>query len=114
MSVDKCPTVRGDAAHEGCSSQVSIEQDQIKISQRVEFALGSADLLPASDSILTAVQSVLDTNPDIKINVQGDTDSRGPTDNNLQLSESGARCRSGTGSPTTLRIWLRRIQADHL
>jgi outer membrane protein OmpA-like peptidoglycan-associated protein len=94
---DKCPTVKGDAAHQGCSSQVSITQNQIVISQRVEFALGSAELLSASDSILSAVKGALDTNPDLKIMVQGHTDNRGPEDNNLQLSKRRA---------VSVRTWL--------
>jgi len=104
---DKCPTVKGDAANGGCSAQVSIEGKQIVISQRVEFALGSADLLPASDTILSAVKSVLETNPELKIMVQGHTDHRGPEDSNLQLSKRRA---------ASVRTWLAShgVAADRL
>jgi cysteine-rich repeat protein len=87
---DKCPTIAGDAEHGGCSTQVSIEQNQIRISQRVEFATGSAELLASSDAILSVVKSVLDINPEIRVTVQGHTDARGAANTNLQLSKRRA------------------------
>jgi large repetitive protein len=88
---DRCPTVRGDAAHEGCSTSVSLDQGQIRILQRVEFALGRADLLGSSDPVLAAVQSLFETNPNLrKVMVKGHTDGRGDEKKNLELSKRRA------------------------
>ena len=88
---DKCPSVRGDAEHQGCSPTVSLEQGQIRISQRIEFANNSGELKAASDTILQAVQGVFETNPNVKkVSVQGYTDGRGDAKRNLELSKKRA------------------------
>ncbi|MDP9014619.1 MAG: OmpA family protein [Pseudomonadota bacterium] len=85
-SIDQCPdTPKGtpvDAV--GCPIK-----DEIKL-QGVNFATGSADLIPTSDFVLSYAVQSLKKNPTLVIEVDGHTDSVGSASKNLALSQARA------------------------
>ena len=94
-NVDACPDTPGvaspDPAKNGCP-RVVVSNKQIKILEQIQFETGSAKLLPESDPILTEVQKILKSRPDIRmVRVEGHTDNRGGNGMNQRLSESRAK-----------------------
>jgi OmpA-OmpF porin, OOP family len=85
-SIDQCPnTPKGDRVDAvGCTIK-----DEIKL-QGVNFATGSADLIPTSDFVLSYAVSSLKKNPSLVIEVDGHTDSVGGAQKNLALSQARA------------------------
>lgn len=85
-SIDQCPnTPKGtpvDAV--GCPIK-----GEIKL-QGVNFATGSADLIPTSNFVLDYAVSTLKKNPTLSIEVAGYTDSVGSDKKNLALSQARA------------------------
>lgn len=90
---DACPDLSGNAHEDpkrnGCPT-ARLEGESIRITQRIEFATGSATLLPSSDEILEAVLAILKENPDVRIQIEGHTDSRGNKQKNMALSKQRA------------------------
>ena len=91
---DACPDVPGleneDPEQNGCPL-ARVEEHQIKITQRIEFELNSAKLLPSSDPILEAVLAILQEHEEItQVLVQGHTDNTGKARHNLRLSKQRA------------------------
>jgi outer membrane protein OmpA-like peptidoglycan-associated protein len=91
---DACPVVPGvpnkDPAKHGCPLAEVVE-DQIRINERIEFELDKARILPESEVVLEAVQSILDAHPEIEeVRVEGHTDSQGRDKYNLKLSQRRA------------------------
>lgn len=71
--------------------QVSVTQKEIIIKQQIQFAVDSANILPASTGLLNEIADVLIKNPRIKkVEVQGHTDNTGSADKNMRLSEDRA------------------------
>jgi outer membrane protein OmpA-like peptidoglycan-associated protein len=69
-----------------------LAQQQITISQQIEFETGTAQLKPESDAILQQVLAVLVAHPELeRLEVQGHTDDRGTREFNQRLSEERAR-----------------------
>jgi outer membrane protein OmpA-like peptidoglycan-associated protein len=85
-SIDQCPnTPKGDRVDAvGCTIK-----DEIKL-QGVNFATGSADLIPTSDFVLSYAVSSLRKNPSLVIEVDGHTDSVGSAKKNMALSQARA------------------------
>jgi OOP family OmpA-OmpF porin len=85
-SIDQCPnTPKGDQVDSvGCTIK-----DEIKL-QGVNFATGSAELIPTSDFVLSYAVSSLKKNPSLVIEVDGHTDSVGSARKNLALSQARA------------------------
>ena len=85
-SIDQCPnTPKGDQVDSvGCTIK-----DEIKL-QGVNFATGSAELIPTSDFVLSYAVSSLKKNPSLIIEVDGHTDSVGSAQKNLALSQARA------------------------
>jgi len=91
---DACPNDPGpkndDPKKNGCPA-AHIEKGQIRILEQVQFKTGSDVILPASDSILEAVQKILEDHPEItKLSVEGHTDNRGSAAYNKKLSAKRA------------------------
>jgi OmpA-OmpF porin, OOP family len=96
-ATDACPREPGqpspDPKKNGCPQFIRhIEgSTEIQILKKVEFATGSAQLLPSSYPILDEVVKLLKTNADIqRIAVEGHTNSRGAKDMNMRLSQARA------------------------
>jgi len=92
-SEDACPDAPGskneDPKKNGCP-EARIEAGEIKIIEQIKFRTGSTQILPESDSILTAVAKILSDNPEIKVRVEGHTDNRGSAAMNMALSSRRA------------------------
>lgn len=94
---DHCPNepenFNGDEDHDGCPEErslVKVEEDQIKLNEKVHFRTAKSDILPASFPLLNEVADVLLSNPEIHVRIEGHTDSVGKADYNQRLSEERA------------------------
>ena len=95
---DKCPdnpeTVNSYLDDDGCPDSppklVVVTHDMIEIKERIQFATGSATLLPASMPVLNDIVTVLKDAPAIKLRIEGHTDSDGNDEFNLKLSQDRA------------------------
>ncbi len=70
--------------------KVYIEKEKIVITETIHFEIGKAVILPISYSILNAVAEVLRQNPNIKVRIEGHTDSIGSDVFNMKLSQARA------------------------
>ncbi len=110
-SADACPNQPGvqsaDPAQHGCPL-ARIESGQIKILEQVQFATGSAEILPVSDATLEAVKKILVEHPEItRVSIDGHTDNQGGRELNRGLSRQRA---------VAVQNWLVRhgIQGERL
>ncbi|MGC6508073.1 MAG: OmpA family protein [Myxococcota bacterium] len=69
---------------------VRITDDQIEITQKIQFARAKSTILPVSYPILDQVAQVMRDYPAIKIRVEGHTDSDGSDKYNQKLSQDRA------------------------
>jgi outer membrane protein OmpA-like peptidoglycan-associated protein len=98
-SKDQCPnekeTINGIQDDDGCPdggpAKVIREEGKFRILENVRFRSGSAQIDPASYSILDQVALTLKANPDIKrVRIEGHTDDTGSREVNIQLSKARA------------------------
>lgn len=108
---DACPDAAGpknaDPKRNGCP-KARVEAGQIKITERIEFVSGKAELTADSTPVLQAVLQVLQAHPEIAaLQVEGHTDSRGDEKFNEALSRRRAEA---------VKRWLvaRTIDANRL
>nr|WP_240806686.1 OmpA family protein [Polyangium spumosum] len=106
---DACPRLAGEATFvretHGCPRAkpkpkpkepapppiASLAEQEIVISQQVQFETGTAVLRPESDGVLGEVARVLAEHPEItRVEVQGHTDDTGPPDVNRALGQDRA------------------------
>lgn len=95
---DKCPdnpeTVNQYLDDDGCPDSppklVVVTKDRIEIKERVQFATGSATLLPASMPVLNDVAKAMKDATTLKVRIEGHTDSDGDDAFNLRLSQDRA------------------------
>ena len=88
---DKCPTVPGVAAQQGCPEISEEVQKTISYAaQHVYFATASTKLLSKSFKGLNEVVEILKENQNLKLKIDGHTDSQGADDYNMRLSEGRA------------------------
>ncbi len=94
---DKCPnkpeTYNGFQDEDGCpdKGKVIIEGSDIVILDKVQFKTASAEILPASKSILDAVAATLKGHPEFKVvEIAGHADERGNDNYNLKLTRDRA------------------------
>jgi outer membrane protein OmpA-like peptidoglycan-associated protein len=108
---DACPDAAGPAdpnpKKNGCPA-ARVEKGQIRILEQIQFAYNSAQILKASDSILSAVAKILTDNPQIeKVQIEGHTDNKGGDAFNKRLSQKRAE---------SVMAWLAKhgINKSHL
>lgn len=92
-ATDNCPNEPGPAAEQGCPrvyQNVTVTSTGIVISQRIYFEYNRAVIRSRSFGILNTVGQVLTDFPDITVEIQGHTDSRGSDAYNLRLSQERA------------------------
>ncbi|WP_437632451.1 OmpA family protein [Sorangium sp. So ce854] len=94
---DKCPdepeTFNGLEDEDGCPDKgnVVIEENNIVILEKIQFATGSAEILPESFGIVQAVAETLKHHPEFTmIEVQGHADERSADAYNLKLTQARA------------------------
>ncbi|MEC7519009.1 MAG: OmpA family protein [Myxococcota bacterium] len=86
---DRCPNEPGPADEGGCPrvyQDVEVTSTGIVIHQRIYFEFNRAVIRDRSFPILNTVAQVMRDFPDISIEIQGHTDSRGGDDYNMRLS----------------------------
>ncbi len=91
--IDQCPNTPADREvdENGCSRiQAGLEAGRLVLSS-VYFQTNSANLLPQSRRILDEVGAALVDRPELRIEIQGYTDSSGAAGYNLNLSDQRAR-----------------------
>lgn len=94
---DACPDQAGvasdDPARRGCPEvkTVVMKEDRIEILQPVLFEVDRDVLRAGSEPVLRDVATVMAAHPEVKVLVEGHTDSRGDAGHNTQLSEKRAR-----------------------
>jgi outer membrane protein OmpA-like peptidoglycan-associated protein len=91
---DECPNVRGEIADKGCPKKyegVQITETHIRINQKIHFATNKAKIKKSSYWILGQVAQVLRDYPEIRLRIEGHTDSQGSDSYNLKLSSRRAK-----------------------
>jgi outer membrane protein OmpA-like peptidoglycan-associated protein len=99
---DECPndpeTFNGYKDDDGCPDQIDkpalvvVKREKIEINDKIFFAYDSDLILPKSYELLDAVAKVIDEHKEIPaIFIEGHTDSDGPDDYNMQLSDRRAK-----------------------
>src|SRR5690606_33663200 len=96
-SRDQCPnepeTYNGTDDEDGCpdKGRVIIEGDDLVILDKIQFATGSAEILPESKPILDAVAATLKGHPEFRVvEVAGHADERSSDQYNLRLTRARA------------------------
>ena len=90
---DQCPNEPGPEANQGCPrvyEDVEVTTTHIRISQTIHFEFNRSVIRPVSFPILNTVSQVLRDFPNVAVEVQGHTDSRGNDSYNMRLSQSRA------------------------
>jgi outer membrane protein OmpA-like peptidoglycan-associated protein len=92
-NLDLCPDVPGVPEEHGCPRKytlVVVKNDQIVIKQQVHFATNKWVILPDSFALLGEVALVMKDNPQMRVLVEGHTDSTGSLKKNMTLSQKRA------------------------
>lgn len=89
---DKCPDVKGIPERQGCPEEVKKEVvDKVNYAaKKIEFKAGKADLTPGSYPVLDDVAKLLQSNPGLKLLIEGHTSTEGSHDMNMKLSQDRA------------------------
>ena len=90
---DQCPNEPGPRDENGCPrvyQDVEVTREAIRIHQTIHFEFNRAVIRPVSFPILNTVAQVMRDYPDINVEVQGHTDSRGADEYNMRLSDERA------------------------
>ncbi|MFW5875794.1 MAG: OmpA family protein [Myxococcota bacterium] len=90
---DECPNEPGPEDENGCPrvyEDVEVTTTHIRIRQKIHFEFNKAKIRPVSYGILDTVAEVLEDYPEVRVEVQGHTDSRGSDKYNQGLSEERA------------------------
>jgi outer membrane protein OmpA-like peptidoglycan-associated protein/opacity protein-like surface antigen len=99
--LDKCPnepeTINGYQDDDGCpdsgpppKAKIDLQKHQIVIMDKVFFDTNKATIKPVSFALLDQVAQILRGHSEIKVEIQGHTDSQGDMDHNIQLSKERA------------------------
>lgn len=72
---------------DGCPDVLKIDNCQIKLSDKIYFKFNKWDIDPKSFKVLDEVKETLNAAPDIKIWIEGHTDSKGSNKSNITLSQ---------------------------
>lgn len=93
-SLDACPDVAGSIASRGCLRGkyrgVDVTDTALRLSEPIAFEGESEKLAPESFAVLDTVAQILSDYPEITIEIQGHTDSRGEPDANQRISQERA------------------------
>ncbi|MEO7446042.1 MAG: OmpA family protein [Ferruginibacter sp.] len=88
---DKCPNRAGPASNQGCPVIATEIIEKINFAAKnVFFETASFKLLPKSFKSLNEVASIMKTDADLILDIDGHTDSQGADDYNLELSRNRA------------------------
>jgi outer membrane protein OmpA-like peptidoglycan-associated protein len=79
--------VDGVEDEDGCPDVLKIDNCQIKLSDKIYFKFNKWDIDPKSFKVLDEVRDTMNAAPDIKIWIDGHTDSKGSNKFNKTLSQ---------------------------
>jgi outer membrane protein OmpA-like peptidoglycan-associated protein len=90
--LDKCPDQPGPADNDGCPKPkfIVVTKEKIELKQKVHFATNKSTIYSDSFPMLTEVAGVLKARAEIKVRIEGHTDSRGTMAHNMKLSQARA------------------------
>ena len=90
--LDRCPDLEGPADNAGCPTQkfIVVTKDRIELKQKVHFATDMSKILSDSFAMLNEIGEVLKTRLEVKIRIEGHTDTRGSLAHNMKLSQARA------------------------
>jgi len=89
---DKCPNLPGTVANHGCPEVKAEVKKRIDVAaHNIYFATGSVKLLVTSNRSLNVIASVLNTDLNLKLDINGHTDNVGKPEKNQTLSENRAK-----------------------
>jgi outer membrane protein OmpA-like peptidoglycan-associated protein len=90
--LDKCPEIPGDKDNDGCPKQkyIVVTKEKIELKQKVHFATNKSLIMPDSFAMLNEIADVLKTRPEVRVRIEGHTDSRGGMKHNMKLSQARA------------------------
>ena len=90
--LDNCPDERGLVEHAGCPKPqlVRLAPEWLELRDPIQFAPGSAAVLPRSLRLLDNVAAVLTAHPARRVEIEGHTDSVGDDASNKALSQRRA------------------------
>ncbi|MFO0655856.1 MAG: OmpA family protein [Polyangia bacterium] len=91
--LDKCPDDPGPPSNAGCPEKkyITITQEKIELKRQVQFATAKAIINKDSFELLDEVVELLKKNPQIKLRIEGHTDTKGKPAKNLPLSQNRAK-----------------------
>lgn len=91
---DQCPnapeTANGISDDDGCPDKIRLDDTRITTFERVYFKSNSDEIEERSFEMLGEIGAIMAVNPDLKIRVEGHTDSRGDAGYNRELSQRRA------------------------
>ncbi len=88
---DLCPTVPGPADNKGCPKITKEEQAQLqKYAKTIYFKTNSAEFTAKTIPVLDAIVVIMKKYPASRFRIEGHTDSQGPADYNMKLSQRRA------------------------
>jgi uncharacterized repeat protein (TIGR01451 family)/MYXO-CTERM domain-containing protein len=90
---DNCPKWKGTAEHQGCNVKqlVKITESKLELYETTFFATNKAVIQKRSYKLLNNVAEVIKNHTDLKISIEGHTDSQGSDAFNLKLSQMRAQ-----------------------
>jgi OOP family OmpA-OmpF porin len=89
---DRCPRLAGTVANHGCPEvKEEVKKKIDKAATSIYFASGKAVLLATSNKSLNEVAQILQSDMDLKLDINGHTDNTGKAEKNQALSENRAK-----------------------
>jgi OOP family OmpA-OmpF porin len=89
---DKCPNEPGPESEGGCPKfeHIKVTEEKIELKQAIFFQTAKSVIMPKSFGLLDEVVAVLSARPNMRVRIEGHTDSRGTRPYNLRLSQARA------------------------
>ena len=89
---DKCPTVAGSPANNGCPVEVTkeVKETMTTAMQNVQFETGKSTLKNTSFSVLDQLAVIMQQHPEYRLKIEGHTDNVGSEASNQRLSQARA------------------------
>jgi outer membrane protein OmpA-like peptidoglycan-associated protein len=90
---DLCPDVAGPASNHGCPiyEKVVVKPDKLELKEKIQFAVNSPRIEPASLPALDEVVKALEDNRGFRVELEGHASSEGGDEHNQSLSEQRAQ-----------------------
>jgi outer membrane protein OmpA-like peptidoglycan-associated protein len=88
---DKCPNVAGPESNQGCPEIEKAVIEKVNFAAKnIEYATGSAKLLPSSNKSLNEIAALMSADQSLKLEISGHSDNTGSIEKNKELSAQRA------------------------